>query len=292
MALTLILIILGLVVGVIAAYVYRELSPPPGTREPRPNRKKFQLQQFIIPGVVMVLVVLTGWGVKSLLFGPAQPEPAVETVNVVSSPVSDGTHAGADETVVNLDEREALTSDSIMAQAAIRSVPLSSNLAVMGARLKLGRPSVKDSAPIQEENPEPKPAPKPAAKAVQAPKSAAAPPKRAEPAPPKAAPKAEPKAAAKAPPEEEAGLVYTVHLASFQSKENAERALTKLKAAGDPAFINQVELDGKVYYRLMSGRFPTREKAENHGLALQSQGLTSGMERFVIRPFVAGGGPG
>ena len=284
MALSILFIILGLVIGVVAAYVYRELSPPPGARGPRPNRKKLQPQQLIIPVIVMLLVILTGWGVKSLLFSAENKVVEEEAPNMVSNQVESDLQSGAGETVINLEEHEALAADSIMARAAIRSVPLSNNLAVMGRTSKLSRPPVKEAVALAKKV-EPPQAPKPAPKPKTVKKTSTV----AKPA--KTNPNPKPKATE---PEKSTSsdLLFTVHLASFQVKENADRSLARLKSAGAPAFVNQVELGGKTYYRLMVGRFSSREKAERYGLTLQSKGLTAGMERFVVRPFVAPGESG
>lgn len=80
-------------------------------------------------------------------------------------------------------------------------------------------------------------------------------------------------------------MQFTVHLSSFGDKNNAEQAVNKLKNAGVPAYITRIELDGKVWHRLMVGKFPSRAQAEAYGRDLKQRGLTDS-GTYSIKPIV------
>lgn len=76
---------------------------------------------------------------------------------------------------------------------------------------------------------------------------------------------------------------FTVHLSSFTEKDNADKYKTKLAGAGEISFITISEVDGRLWYRVMSGRFNTRANADAHGRDLKRRGLTANSGRFLIK---------
>ena len=81
-----------------------------------------------------------------------------------------------------------------------------------------------------------------------------------------------------------AGREFTVHLSSFKNAKNAEDYKNKLSQAGSSPFIAETVQGGVTWYRVMSGRFSTRNEAMEHGLDLKRQGLTPPNEQFLIKP--------
>ena len=77
---------------------------------------------------------------------------------------------------------------------------------------------------------------------------------------------------------------FTVHLGSFTDRTNAEKFQTKLAAAGEPAAISETTIDGRLWYRVLSGRFETRTAADAHGRNLRRRDLTDGNGTFIIKP--------
>lgn len=77
---------------------------------------------------------------------------------------------------------------------------------------------------------------------------------------------------------------FTVHLASFGEKSNAETYKSKLASAGESAFISEITVEGKLWYRVMSGRFSSRSEAEDHGRDLRRRDLTADTGRYLIKP--------
>jgi cell division protein FtsN len=78
---------------------------------------------------------------------------------------------------------------------------------------------------------------------------------------------------------------FTVHLGSFVDQANAEKFRTKLAAAGEEAAISEISLDGRRWYRVLSGRFDTRTAAEAHGRDLRRRGLTDDTGGpFIVKP--------
>lgn len=75
---------------------------------------------------------------------------------------------------------------------------------------------------------------------------------------------------------------FTVHLASFTIEDNAARYQAKLAEAGEPAFITQATREGRLWFRVMSGRFNTRAAAEAHGKDLKRRSLTVETGRYMI----------
>jgi len=58
-----------------------------------------------------------------------------------------------------------------------------------------------------------------------------------------------------------ADLPYTVQVASSQSEEKALSLINRLKAKDYPAYIEEVELKGKKWYRVRVGSFRDRDAA-------------------------------
>jgi cell division protein FtsN len=78
---------------------------------------------------------------------------------------------------------------------------------------------------------------------------------------------------------------FTVHLGSFVDQANAEKFRAKLAAAGEEAAISEISLDGRRWYRVLSGRFDTRTAAEAHGRDLRRRGLTDDTGGpFIVKP--------
>jgi cell division protein FtsN len=76
---------------------------------------------------------------------------------------------------------------------------------------------------------------------------------------------------------------FTVHLGSFVDQANAEKFRAKLAAAGEPAAISEINIDGRRWYRVLSGRFDTRTAADAHGRDLRRRGLTDDTP-FIVKP--------
>lgn len=76
---------------------------------------------------------------------------------------------------------------------------------------------------------------------------------------------------------------FTVHLASFTDQGNAEKYRSKLAAAGENALISQVAMEGRQWYRVMSGRFTSRPAAEAYGTDLKRRGLTAETGPYLIK---------
>lgn len=76
---------------------------------------------------------------------------------------------------------------------------------------------------------------------------------------------------------------FTVHLGSFTDQDNAEKYKSKLDGVGETAFISQVTMEGRLWFRVMSGRFNTRAAAEAHGKDLKRRGLTVDTGRYLIK---------
>ena len=77
---------------------------------------------------------------------------------------------------------------------------------------------------------------------------------------------------------------FTVHLGSFVDQANAENFRAKLAAAGEPAAISEITMDGRHWYRVLSGRFETRTAADAHGRELRRRGLISDTGPFIVKP--------
>lgn len=100
-------------------------------------------------------------------------------------------------------------------------------------------------------------------------------PERKEPAAPQAIRTAE-KPAAEKTPVNGAGGLYTVQLASLEDKGKAEGLVRRLKEKGFDAYSYEVKVQGKVFYRIRSGRFKTREEAGIHAKKVAEKAKING----------------
>ncbi|MEW6774840.1 MAG: SPOR domain-containing protein [Bdellovibrionota bacterium] len=55
---------------------------------------------------------------------------------------------------------------------------------------------------------------------------------------------------------------YTIQVASFTKKADAQPLLKKLESRGYPAFLSTGKVKGKTYYRVRVGKFGTKEEAD------------------------------
>ena len=292
MAKVVLFLIIGLILGLGAAAAARELGywGVPTRAGIRPNLKKGRLKYAAIPVIGAIFVSIAAWLAFGALFTPDKPTPTSASSNSISRPLSESKPLAASNgptapTVVQTPKPKSsptdrLVADSPIVEAALRVSPIQSSLEQIGS---IGaRAATPSSSAKIEPKPEAKPS-KPGATTATQPTS---PPDK--PAQPKPAPTAKPAEPPKPAPTETT-VVYTVHLASFSEKENADRTLAKLKAAGVPAFVTKVEINGQDWYRLMVGQFPSQEQANNYGKELQNKGLTSDMGPFKIKPMASGG---
>ena len=68
---------------------------------------------------------------------------------------------------------------------------------------------------------------------------------------------------------------YTINIASFRQRENAERYVTELKQMGVDAFDWEIDLPGKgTWYRVSVGGFSTRREAEDYASGLKQKGIS------------------
>ena len=80
------------------------------------------------------------------------------------------------------------------------------------------------------------------------------------------------KANAPSMPKTDPGGRYTVQLAAFQDKKQADSLKNSLTAKGYPAFIKQYETpDKKTWYRVRVGTFSTKDLAAEYGEKLKAQ---------------------
>ena len=79
------------------------------------------------------------------------------------------------------------------------------------------------------------------------------------------------------PPEERLPLIgaYTINIASFRQRENAERYVAELKQMGVDAFDWEIDLPDKgKWYRVSVGGFSTRQEAEDYASGLKQKGIS------------------
>lgn len=125
-------------------------------------------------------------------------------------------------------------------------------------------------------------------------KPTAEPPAKSAPAPPppaqqKAAgearaaskPAGAPKAAASGP--SRAQPYFSVQVAAFSSAANADRLKLKLEQAGEKAFIIQAQVEGRLWHRVMSGRFSSRPEAVAHEADLVKRKLIKAGEKNRVK---------
>ena len=297
-------VFVGLVLGAGLVFGIKHWwGPPPGGNSPRPNKKKNKANQIVIPVAAAVIIGLLAWAGLSLMLSPEKPEP--ENVSTsVSRPLdsSSGADASGGMAETNLGSSEAATppagslvADTPLAKAALASVPVESPLRHVGMQATGSVVAVRTAAASNTTAAAPATtttaAPATTTTTAPAPQETTTTTTTTVPAPatttttarPASEPEPEP-----APAASTGGLQFTVHLASFTVQDNAQRAAAKLKEAGVPAFLTRIELGGTTYWRLMAGRFTSREAAESYGLKLQSQGKTQGLDgRFTVKPIVS-----
>lgn len=299
----LIFLIVGVLLGLGVPVFLKEWGIlRPGQRKPRPNFRRTWVKQIAIPvGAAMVLCLLA-WAGLSLLFSSTSPEkPTVS--NSVTKPIQPAGTEAADKNVQPAGtpaspkkpagKREPLVATTPLAKAAVGALPVATQMDRVG--LRLGRKyastlAVKKTEAQPETPAEPKPAvtPEPAPPPKPNPETTPAPP----PATPEPQPASTPEPKPETAPKKTPGVEFTVHLASFTEEANAQRSLAKLKSAGVPAFVSRIELDNKVWHRLMAGRFPSRAEAEAYGRQLKAKGLTEDLGEFRIKPIVTSPGSG
>jgi septal ring-binding cell division protein DamX len=73
---------------------------------------------------------------------------------------------------------------------------------------------------------------------------------------------------------------YTLQLASLEEKSKAEETMRKLIKRGHDAYIYEVQIRGKPRYRIRSGRFSTKEEAEEFAGKVVRE---TGLKGLVIR---------
>lgn len=289
------LILLASIIGLSAAVFSGRLGAPPGKRRPKPNTWKKGYKQYAIPVVGSIIICVLAWAGLSLLFSDNEAEKS-NIQNAVSSSINENGDS-PESSLRNSSfgytgSSGRLVAVSPVAKAALRFLPVSSNVDEAGSifaeqhapyvsssvekdanktnteKIAIRNPAeqpVVSPAQVPTQKPTAKPADKPADKP-------SAPP---EPTPPPESAKSKP---------DQGGIQFTVHLASFSEKNNADRSLAKLKSAGVPAFVSMTEVNSKIWYRLMVGRFANREEAEKYGRKIEEKGLNSGMGKYIIKP--------
>lgn len=299
MGLAIITLVAGLIIGAGLVYLYKELTPPPGSRRPQDIPFTIKYRAIIVPALGAVLVCLLAWVAFGRLFTPPPP-PDDTAKNKIRIPLSSKSSPEKSSIPGSKSEKpELLATDSEMAGAAIRIVPMNSRIELIGTRPKMNTVSGEKMRPERPAASAATTRPKPAEAKDPKPTPTTTKPLPAEPAPPTTAPahlpaKTPAKKTPAAPPLQpasepgETGLRFTVHLASFSIQDNARRIEKKMKQAGVPAFITRIELDGKQYWRVMVGSFLTRENAQKYGLQIQERGLTEGLGEFQVKLIVSG----
>ncbi len=234
--------------------------------------RRNRLTQIVLPTSIAVAVCILAWAGLSLLFPTGEPSPADTGSNTITQRL---TMADA-----SANPAPAITPESPMVKAAMQNSPVASRLSSVGLQIAGSAQQTGDSQP--QEVP-------PARQAVPAAPAPQTPPAR--PAPVTAAkPVVSTAGTAPAGPVR-SGLKFTVHLASFSIKDNADTSLARLKSAGLPAFVRRVEVNSKLYYRLMVGQFDSRAEAEAYGLDIQRKGYTGGLGQYVVKPLITGPEP-
>ncbi len=74
--------------------------------------------------------------------------------------------------------------------------------------------------------------------------------------------------------------LYTVQIASIEDKEKAEKLVIDLIGQGYDAYSYEVDVNGKIYYRIRCGRFPGRQEASDYARMLEKK---AGLKGFVSR---------
>ena len=74
--------------------------------------------------------------------------------------------------------------------------------------------------------------------------------------------------------------LYTVQIASIEDKEKAEKLVIDLIGKGYDAYSYEVDVNGKIYYRVRCGRFSSRQEAADYAQTLEKE---AGLKGFVSR---------
>ncbi|HJX34447.1 MAG TPA: SPOR domain-containing protein [Desulfatiglandales bacterium] len=74
--------------------------------------------------------------------------------------------------------------------------------------------------------------------------------------------------------------LYTVQIASIEDKEKAEKLVIDLIGQGYDAYSYEVDVNGKIYYRVRCGRFSSRQEAADYAQTLEKE---AGLKGFVSR---------
>ncbi|MEW6672888.1 MAG: DUF1566 domain-containing protein [Thermodesulfobacteriota bacterium] len=81
---------------------------------------------------------------------------------------------------------------------------------------------------------------------------------------------------------------YSIHLASFQHLQNANRQVNSLQEKGKLVFWKEVDIPGKgIFYRVFLGRYPTREEAVRFWEKLNQEGAVSYFGIYEFKEAVA-----
>lgn len=275
-------LIIGLVLGVVVAALTMYFMGDDRRRSC--SAPKDKIRQLILPVGIAVVVSIVTWGGISLVISPDQAEPpAVQNSIRQTLPAPDNTDQSTAAAIPEQTNNQALTNPSPSSpppavpsagQADAQALPAAKPISTIGPAVEHG-----SSAPISPATPTPATA------------SATAPPAsppiqpQSPPAPSTAASRpAKPQTSSAPAPTARQDFGFTVILASFGVKDNADQALAKLLSAGLPAFIHPVDIDSKVYYRLMVGNFPSRADAEAYGRRIEKKGLIPGLGPFIVKP--------
>jgi cell division protein FtsN len=250
----------------------------------------------------LVLVVLGLWLVAAYLLpaadpsvaeaGPAAPPPAPAQVAGLSGRLSapESTPAATSAAAAPAGSpANALAGGARNALNQTAAVSRLSQVGLMPTQRAAAAPTAPKNTSAEAAAAAARRTPPPPARPVEAP---ATPPAessnlvRAVSAPPPAA--APPRAAAPAG-EDHPGILseargFTVHLGSFTEQANAEKYRAKLASAGEAAAVSEIIMDGRRWYRVMSGRFNTRTAADAHGRELRRRGLTDDSGSYMVKP--------
>jgi len=74
--------------------------------------------------------------------------------------------------------------------------------------------------------------------------------------------------------------LYTVQIASIENKEKAEKYVIDLINQGYDAYTYEVDINGKIYYRIRCGNFTARQEASDYAQKLEKE---AGLKGFVSR---------
>jgi cell division septation protein DedD len=78
--------------------------------------------------------------------------------------------------------------------------------------------------------------------------------------------------------------LFFLHVFSFQSQENADKATDRLKEEGYKAFSVREEIRAKTWYRVYVGEFSSESSARRAGSAMKQRGLIPYFKPLSIHP--------